>query len=148
MKARELKIGNYVYTGTDEDDNPVPCKITALDKFNVYWDGNKTSVNFIEPIPITPEWLEKMGFSYLKVEGITRIGDDFQGYADEGDTHNWTLKVKANERTEGFAFEIVKWGDGPYTFVNQWLRIRVKYLHDIQNIFHALTGQELNINIG
>lgn len=148
IKVTELRIGNLVYAGTDEEDKPFPCRVDCILQYDVIiWSGNKTHLDYVDPIPLTPEWLEKCGFSYLKVDGIVSIGD-FSDDEPVGDTHNWTLKVKANERQGGFDFEIVKWGDGPYTFVNQWLRIRIQYVHELQNIYHALTGSELIINMG
>ena len=72
MKAEELMIGDWVYSSFAD----VPCKVISIDTIingftsvqvsNVKW---KKDIVSLSPIPITPEILEKNGFS-----------DDYRNY--------------------------------------------------------------------
>lgn len=70
-----------------------------------------------KPIPLTPELLEKCGFK------------KYDGYG---------YKV-----AQGY---IIKHANG-YFYHYHDLRIRVDYLHQLQNLVFALTGKEIEINL-
>lgn len=83
MKANELMIGDWVvYRGDAEYTNPVridgmdirTCSLITEDREDVGFDG-------IEPIPITPEILEKNGFEF---DSCGDCGDGWYIYYDEG----------------------------------------------------------------
>jgi hypothetical protein len=76
------------------------------------------------PIPLTPEILEKAGFN---MEG----------------KYIW---LKIDEAFELCTFASGTPGVGLY-FEGQWLGDTFNYLHQIQNLFFALTGEELNIEL-
>ena len=77
MKANELMIGDWVYA-IDGDRKKHPCRIATLeydspnkrDDFSIDFYGTDYEVEWpdvafeIEPIPLTPEILEKNGFVY------------------------------------------------------------------------------------
>ena len=70
-----------------------------------------------EPIPLTEEWLEKFGFEYSNLNG---------------DSGLWKIPP----------FQI-------YGKYNQFIydyRLDVNYVHQLQNLYYALTGEELNQN--
>ena len=70
-----------------------------------------------EPIPLTEEWLLKFGFEYSDLNG---------------DSGLWKIPP----------FQI-------YGKYNQFLydyRLDVNYVHQLQNLYFALTGEELNQN--
>jgi hypothetical protein len=73
--------------------------------------------NECQPIPLTEEWLEKFGFEYSDLNG---------------DSGLWKIPP----------FQI-------YGKYNQFIydyRLDVNYVHQLQNLYFALTGQELNQN--
>jgi len=74
-----------------------------------------TSFNF-EPIPLTEDWLIKFGFE--KVFGQLRI-------------------QITNSNSATWSNGILDLGD--------YLEIKCKYVHTLQNLFHSLTGKELTI---
>ena len=75
MKANELMIGDWVYA-IDGDNKKHPCRIATLeydstnerDDFSIDFYGTDYDVEWpdvafmVEPIPVTPEILEKNGF--------------------------------------------------------------------------------------
>lgn len=69
------------------------------------------------PIPITEEWLLKFGFEFFD-SGLYRKGDFY-------------LPIKFNDYT------VLKW--------KVFEIAPVKYIHQLQNLFFAITGEELTI---
>jgi len=70
----------------------------------------------VKPIPLTEEWLERFGFEYSDLNG---------------DSGLWKIPP----------FQI-------YGKYNQFLydyRLDVNYVHQLQNLYFALTGEELTI---
>jgi hypothetical protein len=116
MNAEELRIGNWVKLPKDKVGDELEAPITAI--------GIKiqSEEDCYEPIPITEEWLEKFGF-----------------VLDEGEWHipPFEVCIKYHEIT-GFRFCLHNEVDGTLTFVR-----KVKYIHQLQNLYYALTGKEL-----
>jgi tRNA uridine 5-carbamoylmethylation protein Kti12 len=116
MKASELRIGNLVNLG-----NRVAKVIEISHSFCVVVDLEETqdtieSYERTKPIPLTEEWLLKFGFSHDKILGKRKFSIPF---------------VNVVQRHEEF-----------YLDYNGFIRI-IKSVHQLQNIFHALTGKEL-----
>lgn len=126
MKANELRLGNLIKTNGVE--KPVEWVTIA----NVY--NNGVNIVSYEPIPLTEEWLVKFGFTKRRDTGMGAC-DQWQGldmwFIDNRDA----FCVRGNPTT-GLSFP------GWLNYPNQ----AIKYVHQLQNAFHALTGQELSIN--
>jgi len=122
MKANELRIGNWVY-----DKTYTRCEVIyILPKEIGIKDVNGniiTPLDYIKPIPLTEEWLERFGF-------IGRVGKKEQTYFEK---ENIMFPVK------------VRYWDGHYTFICGRYGRDVEYVHDFQNRCFALTGEELNV---
>ncbi len=125
MKAEELRIGNWVL---DAECEPYYFQVEQISKFvgydlfAVYRNGSiKTKEP--EPIPLTEEWLVKFGFEKV---------DHIHGYSF------WSLsKSKIN-----------KCHINVYEHTTTWMGYNikhVKYVHQLQNLYFALTGEELTI---
>ena len=118
MEAKELRIGNYYI---DIDD-----KLTELSGYELYQMTIKENTEILgetefRPIPLTEEWLLKFGFVF----------DSYGEYCKGA----YSLD---NEYTD----------KGVYIFVIQketCLDIEIKYLHQLQNLYFALTNEELTI---
>ena len=74
----------------------------------------------VEPIPLTEEWLLKLGFK--KTEW-----DNFNSYR---------LMIGNNDYT------IVLYSDGNCE-VGDIITCKIEYVHQLQNLYFALTGEEL-----
>ena len=119
IQATELRIGNYLTYHTP-DDTDMPCKIDAQDILNI-------STNYMHnaeihsPIPLTEEILLKCGFVKNELGDIILNG----------------LMLAHITSDDNFQFE--------YTSpIMEWKIIDLKYLHQLQNLIHALTNTELN----
>jgi hypothetical protein len=123
IQAKELRIGNWVkceLTGA-------LLTITRIEHgFIQSSNKNGFNTNGIEPIPLTPEILEKAGFSYLLNNG----GQLYYIIYDSG----FTVMQSYG-----------KWHFSPSKSTT--LGNEIKYLHQLQNLYFALTGQELTIDL-
>lgn len=122
MIQAELRIGNWV-----EKKQNLPVEYGKVTQ--VYMDGFTVDYHYpggwYSPIPLSPEILEKCGF-----------------VQDSDDEATWmVLRTTKFDFIEGdrngFCEVYMDFDDG----------LRVQYLHQLQNLYFALTGQELNIKL-
>ncbi len=117
IEAKELRIGNLVIS-------PSLNEITV----NARWileqhQCDLSNCEYLKPIPITEEWLLKFGF--------------------KKDNHGFVLHDKMSlsihfSKELGF---VPCWQD----FVLS-IKYNLKYIHQLQNLYFALTQKELEIN--
>ena len=121
MKANELRLGNLLQDKLTKSFLIVTDlsenAITTKDIDSTNYPLNRWRV--AEPIPLTPEILVKAGF-------VKSINFD-----------NTYIKL-----IKGESFILKDCKDGTF-FV--YTGIRCQYLHQLQNLYFALTGEELNI---
>ena len=132
MEAKNLRIGNYV-TWIDEDD-PSNAVLTLVgiylnDAIWVEWtwgdgsnDNTDCDLETIKGIPITEEWLNKFGFEKKK-GSISYDKDKLSLYFGD------TILSDKNGRT----------------YWNSWaiMEKTPNYIHELQNLFFAINGSEL-----
>lgn len=125
--ANELRIGNWVlWNGPDHIEN---AKISAIANEEVAFKcGDYGSINDIQPIPLTPEILEKIGLKRDEEGWIL----DFDNKLYDPLGRNGTGGLSQRDTTV-FA----------YKHTNSILKVGVRYLHQLQNIYFSLTGKEL-----
>lgn len=122
MKANELRIGNLVRVIKAGGYNNIGdiVKVDSIDSYgiNKWRDMGASGCNSfdgIEGIPLTEEWLVKMGFKYVNtLHDSTKVfeGEPFLYYKD------------------GYARISIHTPD-------------ILYVHQLQNLYFALTGEEL-----
>lgn len=125
MKASELRIGNII-------KNPIWNKeinSIVLDDFEVLNRFPELFEN-IKPVEITEEWLLKFGFITMALE------IDY---------------VEWGREDTGYIFNLVSNGIREMTPVfyertdSKMDRMEIKYVHQLQNLYFALTGEELTL---
>lgn len=130
MKAQDLRIGNLVkrYLGANEYKTIVLKSISDTGEFTYIDQDEKTLYlvrnNFkgLQPIELTEDWLLKMG--------LINDDEDFLININERSS----LHINLNKvRT------LIESYDGLINIKH------VKYVHQLQNLYHALTGEELTI---
>lgn len=117
MTANELRIGNYV----KREAQPFGFKIDAYSFPNI-----ENPKHDYQPIALTEEWLIKFGFK----EGI------YERFKIHLFKHDKTAYVK-------FLFLDPTSGENEYKTLCMWNKI--KYVHQLQNLYFALTGEELTL---
>ena len=117
LRSNELRIGNHTSLG-----------YVYLIENNNYYVINDECTSYkntwaeINPIPLTEEWLVKFGLIRI---GFNEDGNDIYTKGMEADV--W----------------IIKCGDVCWLYQYDY---EIKYVHSLQNLYFALTGEELTIN--
>lgn len=122
IKATELRLGNYV---SAVSSGSAPVQITRKNLSHILtseWTGTDIiGADFsINPIPLTEEWLEKFGFEN---KGEVQPAGYFLNY----------VPIR-------FQYD-VGWYDLGYDGIYH----KIEYVHQLQNLYFALTGNELTV---
>lgn len=122
MKATELRIGNLIYRNDLGDGHQRIESVLELSKKLITSGPAKVICNYneIDPIPLTEKWLLKFGFEKHDSH------DYFIDISNIGDIHSW--------------FSVFK-GDS-FFYISEF-DVKIKYVHQLQNLFFALCGEEL-----
>lgn len=155
LKPQDLRIGNIVCRWSDdpkkifvtEKDESEQMDITVVDEIHsdrvgVFNDGNYNSPSFFEtwnlneikPVPLTEKWLLNFGFT-------KGDGDIYNKYFFWIDSRPLIILVNP-ENGSTFIEE-----RGVSVFEVKVTK-PILYVHDLQNIYFALTGRELEVNGG
>ena len=118
MKANELRIGNWV---EDTEHFKGYFQVNRISSLTVESPEWTLEYNEIKPIPLTEEWLLKFGLK--QIGGSFELNDD-----------NFSLSF------EGIEAFLCYGG-----YVEQSRPVNCKYVHQLQNLYFALTGTELTI---
>jgi hypothetical protein len=130
MTASELRIGSMVY------DTMGKVNMVDIDAFKYILSYGETPMCQVKPIPLTDEILRDWcGFS------VNEDGFPCAEFAksDKG----YSLSSFDISSRDGMFFLWVPTED-------QWYSselTEIKYLHQLQNLYFAITGEELTINI-
>lgn len=151
MKATELRIGNYVNLRYPITEEGKLTRIGSLTPTGI----NSLKISEFEPILLDQEWLEKFGFSgwnrAVTLNDSRPQADLFFAIVDghqKGIRFNaplykfdFILDCYLGKEVEPGAFEAHF-----YYQTNPMKKGReVKYVHELQNLWFTLTGEELAI---
>lgn len=131
IKATELRVGNYVH---DEDERLCVVRKISTNSFQALLiNGYNTTLSF-KPIPITEQRLLEFGFE--KVEKYKNILDEieFVKYS-ERPFHHIYIRYFGRDIT---VFNHSECNANEIQFISY-----CESIHQLQNLYHALTGQEL-----
>jgi len=131
IQAKELRIGNWTY-------NNIQKYYMEVDKINLIGDDGDSEINGWEeedfdPIPLTIEILEKCGFEIGKKNYSLNMSCELFTYAVKKrfaiyyrENHGWLYTNEQRYREDSFY---------------------MTSLHQLQNLYYALTGEELIVNL-
>ena len=119
MKAAELRIGNWMMGNK-------PFRLAPNDIPLAYYTEKTTGEQRWKPIPLTEEWLVKLGFKlfnsdWYELQGVEFVSLDFRISTRE-------VSIHVNDQDEM-----------PLCIPT------CKHVHQLQNLYFALTGEELTI---
>jgi hypothetical protein len=117
--AQELRIGNWY------NHNGEHCQVSPNTILEVWESPRK----WVQPIPITPEILEKCGF----------VRNDTACYFGLG---NYYIYYQIKTSVVGIA--IINDDDSLDADEELSVDLKIKHLHQLQNLYFALTNTELN----
>lgn len=129
IDPKELRIGNWVCFEQYPDSHSQVDYQLLSGKIGIWSDPDIYS-----PIPLTPEWLERLGFK------LSKAAQEVYGY------ELWELNPEVNSSMEGIGFvnskmEIYQNEDKEYYDGENY--VVLKSVHQLQNLFFALTSEEL-----
>ena len=124
MKATELRIGNLVNYDTAEGD----VFTNVIDWQDLKWlSEDEKGFNLVHnPIPLTEEWLKKLGFKLV----FAGQGD---GYIYQCGELCKSITIHSRDRNKFL-----------YSTFNS-CEINIQYVHQLQNLYFALTNEELTL---
>lgn len=147
LEPKNLRIGNIVkgiYLDEEEVEQSHFVSVVALDsvgatEFPIWVEclegiGPETYLR-LEPIELTEDWLVRLGF----LKGLGKYGNTFCILEDNGFVSMFTIEHWTNV-------------DDNSKFKNFWYcrhmlkDNKLKYVHQVQNIFHSLTDCELELS--
>jgi hypothetical protein len=122
---RVTAIGGWERTYDKKDkekNNPKDERIIFIDRCTTKVNGEPFCESKIKPIPLTEEWLIKLGFQY---DTITYYQQDYTGILiADGDDDEFDLFFGS---------------------IKNRIFVGIKYVHQLQNLYFALTDKELTI---
>jgi hypothetical protein len=127
MKASELRIGNYFKHSLFEDYLEIQS-ISESGLCSAKEVNGGFEIEHTNPIPLTEEWLLKFGFKQCGYEMLSWKHETLLPSFDLGGI-NW-----ADFDEPDYQFLTYKVGDEI---------LRIDYVHQLQNLYFALTGEEL-----
>jgi hypothetical protein len=130
MIKTDLRLGNLVeYPGWNKDGTSAFFKVRAI-----FWEDDKialtngviqlpqTRLEYIKPVPITPERLDKFGLKYLQ-----------NACWEFGSMRIYNLSDEENPRYR-------------ITLAGHELCI-INYVHQLQNFYHSITFKDLSVSV-
>ena len=125
ISENDFRVGNLFYgnyeTEEDEKIHSVICKILGYEPFDSYfWVENKEGIEefcSFQKIPITEEWILKLGF----------IKDEILEFY-RNDKSNSTIII-----------------DYDFICLLGYSHVKIKYVHQLQKLYFALTQRELTV---
>ena len=121
MKAKKLRTGNFVMYNNIIGEVQNICTFDEPEVVELMFDEETSGVydiDNIKPVPITRNALNNFGWKTLSLNSFTKNGLEF--FIEQG---------------------IVDNGDSE---VNKY---KIKYIHQLQNLYFALTNKEMKIKI-
>lgn len=137
MTANDLRLGNLIYWNIPEK------KDTIHTVFGIRNGKPQTipislgeSIEDYKPIPLTEIWLEKLGL--IKKNITEDMPQELKQPDIDEDGSIWYMWVQGL-----FNLEIQENGEIWFELYSHYKHI--KYVHELQNLYYALTGVELSV---
>ena len=135
IDARELKIGNYVYLQSSK----TPCRITEIGYSEIEYPRYEASGRSSEAVFRT--YVDNLKTILLTAQLLLNCGFVYNAIDDCFDRLNLRIRILGNSICAFIGFEVglgKEWHDA---------NIEVKSLHQLQNLYFALTGKELEVDM-
>lgn len=144
IKREDLRIGNLVFSAeNNEYELAGTIKVEKIGPTGInQWADMEIEYEGLSGILLTPEILEKCGFE-----------ENMGGWYLEGEIKQNSFS--SDDRNFGWCFTLCDVNDDDVHFrlgyssllINDAPARHIKYLHQLQNLYHTLTGEELTVNL-
>jgi hypothetical protein len=122
VKANELRIGNFLQ---GEKGIDVVSEIN-MDSY-ASTTGIRTFLQNAKPIPLSEDWIKKLGFT----KSAPRVSRIISWHEETSEFY--IRRVRSN-------FELLRDNYDGSVYIK-----RIQFVHQLQNLYFALTGNELEI---
>lgn len=155
INVRELRIGNIVNDDTNLAQE-IGCKVVgiveSISEENIElkylrsdgdtFYGEEHPIN-LSPIPLTEELLLRCGFEWDKYNK-SFFNKEFKPFITKNDGSKWwRINVSKSLFKEEYDNKLYLTSEVEYTVSNK----PIDNLHQLQNIYFALTGKELEVSL-
>ena len=133
MKEKELRFGNLIYDYKNK-------QVTEWDSGKVYWIAECTiDFEYFKPIPIDEDWLINMGFTPTTCSDKPKWSDNYH------DLTYYDLNLGKEKFYDLSLLSSYVENEDIYVELFPYENPKVKYVHELQNLYFALTKEELTI---
>ena len=140
MKANELRIGNWVRSKYPINKEPFQVYQMAFKQMPTT-KNHDLDLSSWEPIPLTEDWLIKFGlYNNLKLNYNKPQGVEYRFSKKKLGTY--IIKRYYNNSLYNMQFV---YDDKHNNIPNEHIWVKIKHVHQLQNLYFALTGKELTI---
>ena len=130
INKQELRVGNLLMHG----DQIVTVEEIGDTGINMVWLHEMSHWNYdygnLSPIPLTSEWLERLGFA--------KVQDGDMAYPEI-----WRLVY--TRVNVPYSFDLQSRGDEEWRWFEGNSNVPIYGVHELQNLIHSLFGKELTI---
>lgn len=136
MKASEFRIGNWIRARGEN------WQVRSVSYWEVAYElttdsgfrWHSQSATTIKGILINEDWLMKFGFKKVKPSSFDK--DDYE----------WIYEIGKRTNTRNFDVSVGKYTDGNLVaFLYSGDALDIQFVHQLQNLYHAIVGEELQI---
>lgn len=133
MNTRELRVGNWVMSYDNPDREPEYSEVLAV---GCGWallakgQSDQTNEDEFEPIQLTPELLKSIGFNIKHQYHSTLYAENCM-----------IVEVEGFELARRFET------DNVFLFDTSTHFVPIRYLHQLQNLYFAVIGDELDVKL-
>ena len=117
INRKELRIGNYITEVTAFDGFYASVVSIGADTC-IYGVGYTALFDKLAPIPLTEKWLLDFGF------------ENKEENWEKSDSNLWDFLIILDYES----------------FMYSYSKLEIKHVHQLQNLYFALTGEELTLN--
>lgn len=159
MDTKELRIGNKVEALYDIDNELSEIvTVGCIDNIGVtehgysvsFTDGNYDKYNDISGIPLTEEWLLKLGFEKKQhhlIDLVVKVISEVESPQDKSSVIFKEVALSVcNDKGKGEYYFFMKQGNRNDEFDNSIVTITsdMRYVHQLQNLYFSITGKEIS----
>lgn len=138
MTANDLRLGNLIYWNIPEKKDTIHTVVGIRNgKLQTIPISLGESIEDYKPIPLTQIWLEKLGL--IKKNITEDMPQELKQPDIDKDGNIWYMWVQGL-----FNLEIQENGEIWFELYSHYKHI--KYVHELQNLYYALTGVELSVS--
>ena len=148
MKASELRIENLINIGgntLDTYQTYKPTKVTLAILNEIAGENEErpdAELSVFMPLPLTEDWLKRFGF-FKERKRPSRYHKNF--FSIEFNDSNIVLAYAPFRKDWGFYIEYTDSPDPKDNKTKYFVSCGIKYVHQLQNLYFALTGEELKL---